>query len=143
MEAPESMFSKQAMYGLITAFFVICTAVFVTLGLSYIARYTTLIKVRAADSYKEDLSIVYQKELVQYCYGRIIDPSISLDPACIRQGSMNIRGLGLSVVPSPGCEEQNLTLLEPTEYTSAEVLSIPVYQNNQTQICPGRLHIYT
>jgi hypothetical protein len=132
------MLAKKGIYGIITAFFVICIAIFVVLSLTQVMSIATLFKVQTADDAQRDVGALGTKGMVRACLGRIIDLSKNNTP-CMDRISV---GVVMSIVNATGCQAANITIRPTVQYSAVEVYNQPVYQNG-SMICPGRLQIYT
>jgi hypothetical protein len=133
------MGDRKGVYTLISAFLLIALAIFVIIGLSLYVSYLALSKARNADSYKDSVSQLGKKELLKQCYGKIIDMSGGYDMACM--GNLT-SGVVVSAINYTGCDAMNLTLVPPGEHEDIYVYNIPVYEQNRTRVCPGRLLLY-
>jgi hypothetical protein len=131
------------MYSMLSAFVFILIATVVVLGLLQTISSMALFNVNIMDKYKDTFSVFGEKEYVHYCYGRILDDSKTYDPSCLTNNLDHIKGLTVSVGAYSDCVQNTVTLMQPQKYSQVEVFDIPVYQNNQKRICPGKLHIYT
>jgi len=83
------------------------------------------------------------KEMVNHCYGTIIDDTSNFNTECLGNSQNLVKGITISINTYNGCTENNITIIPPNEFTTGQVFHIPVYQNNKEIICPGKLHIYT
>ncbi|MBW2990404.1 hypothetical protein KY348_01730 [Candidatus Woesearchaeota archaeon] len=135
--------NRKGVYSLITAFVFILVALGVVIGLIFIISNMTLVEVKLMDKYKSKLSVMSEKDFVHYCYGKILDDSATYDPSCLTNNLDQVKGVTVKTLNYSGCEEKNLTLIAPQDYTEVEVFDIPVYQDEQRIICPARLHIYS
>jgi hypothetical protein len=128
---------KKGIYGIITAFFVICIAIFVVLALTQVMSLSTLFKVQQADDYKKDISASGARGLVRSCFGRIVDPAKLNDTQCLG----DVKAISILVSNSSGCTAINTTIRDPAGYSSIAAFNQPVREG--FRICPGRLLVYT
>ncbi len=134
---------KYGIYSIISAFILIVVILFVTIGLAFIISSMSLFKANLMDKYSSDIKALDIKNMVSHCFGGIINESGAYDEACLQDTLGQVKGITVSTLRYGSCIPKNITIMPPEGYSTSEIFYVPVYQDNQKIICPGRLHIYT
>ena len=123
--------------------FFIIIAIFVVFGLVFVISKFALLRTDIMGDHKQEFVVISEKDFVHYCYGPILDDSRIYDTGCLENNFDAIKGLVISVLEVDECIPNNITLIQPDNFEATAVYFIPVYQDNQRLICPGKMIIYT
>jgi hypothetical protein len=135
--------NKKGIYSILSAFLLIIVTLIVIIGLVFIISSMALFEVNIMDKYKSDITTLNIKDMVQYCYGGIINETGNFDTGCLGSSIDKVKGITVTTLLYESCQISNITIINPQGYTQSEVFYVPVYQNNKKIICPGKLNIYT